>query len=62
MRNESRNILLVLDNAPCHPIVEGLSNIRLEFLPTKTISLIQLLDKGLIKNVKDFYRKKITKN
>ena len=56
---ENRKILLLIDNCPAHPKIKSLQNIRLEFLPANTTSLIQPLDQGIIKNVKTFYRKEL---
>ena len=56
---ENRKILPLIDNCPTHPKIKSLKNIRLEFLPANTTSLIQPLDQGIIKNVKTFYRKEL---
>ena len=49
LRNQNRKILLLIDNAPSHPIVSGLTHICVEFLPKNTTSLIQPCDSGIIK-------------
>jgi len=46
---------LVLDNCTAHPSI-SLKNIKLEFLPPNTTSLIQPLDMGVIQNLKIKYR------
>ena len=58
MKREGRNILMFLDNAPCHPpTLKGMfSNIRVEFLPKNTTSCTQPLDAGIIKTWKVYYR------
>ena len=58
MKREGRNILMFLDNAPCHPpTLKGMfSNIRVEFLPKNTTSRTQPLDAGIIKTWKVYYR------
>ena len=59
LRENCRKILLLLDNCPAHPRISTLTNIRLEFLPANTTSLIQPLDQGVIKNLKCFYRQEV---
>ncbi|KAI6647413.1 Tigger transposable element-derived protein 4-like [Oopsacas minuta] len=54
-----RKILLLLNNCPAHPRISTLTNIRLEFLPANTTSLIQPLDQGIIMNLKYFYRQEV---
>ena len=56
---EKRKILVLVDNCPAHPNIKSLKNIRLEFLPPNTTSLIQPLGQGVIKNLKTFYRKEL---
>ena len=57
MRIQDRHFLLFLDNAPCHPTVDSLTNIKLVFLPSNTTSVLQPLDQGIIQNLKLYYRK-----
>jgi len=56
LEKQSRKILLIVDNAGPHPNLIDLKNITLEFLPPNTTSLIQLLDMGIIMNLKIHYR------
>lgn len=49
-------ILLVIDNAPGHPHLEH-SNIKIEFLPPNTTSILQPLDQGIISTFKKYYIK-----
>ena len=56
---QSRKILLLVDNCTAHPALDTLKNIRLEFLPPNTTSLIQPMDQGIIKNFKGHYRKEL---
>ncbi|GFU87453.1 tigger transposable element-derived protein 1 [Trichonephila clavipes] len=49
-------ILLILDNAPGHPILEH-PNIKVAFFPPNTTSLIQPLDQGIISTFKKYYVK-----
>jgi len=57
-KSEDRKILLFVDNCPSHPTIT-LSNIKLQFLPPNTTSLIQPLDQGVIRAFKENYRKLI---
>ena len=54
-------ILLVLDNATCHPQDIELKNIQLEFLPANCTSLIQPCNSGIIAALKKRYKGKLTK-
>ena len=47
-----RKIILLVDNCPAHPNIGELKNIRLEFLPANTTSLIQPMEQSVIKNLK----------
>jgi hypothetical protein len=60
---QNRTVLLLVDNAACHKLDDGveLLNIRLQFLPPNTTSLIQPLDQGIIRCVKVYYRQRIVR-
>lgn len=53
--NLSFKVLLLLDNAPGHPQDLSHPNVRIEFLPPNTTSLIQPLDQGIIYTFKSYY-------
>ena len=52
-------MLLIIDNCAAYPRPHSLKNIRVEFLPPNTTSLIQPLDMGVITNLKSLYRSKL---
>jgi hypothetical protein len=54
MRQQNRNILLLMDNAPTHLIDETiqLSNIKVYFLLPNKTSHLQSLDAGIINSFK----------
>ncbi|GBM43762.1 hypothetical protein AVEN_247858-1 [Araneus ventricosus] len=56
IRNQTRKVLLVLDNATCHAHGAQLKNVKLLFLPPNTTSKLQPLDHGVIKCFKMEYR------
>ncbi|XP_055377928.1 tigger transposable element-derived protein 6-like [Condylostylus longicornis] len=56
MKKQQKNILLLVDNAACHRIDVELSNIKIEFLPANTTSIIQPLDQGIIRSFKAQYK------
>lgn len=61
LQDRGRNVLLFVDNCSAHPTNLQLSNIKIEFLPPNTTSLMQPMDMGIIKNLKGFYRVHLNK-
>ena len=55
MVKENRNVLLFLDNAPCHPNL-SMSNVKLQFFPPNTTTHLQPLDQGVIQAFKLKFR------
>lgn len=49
-------IILLLDNCTAHPRLEGLSAIKLRFIPANTTSVLQPMDQGVIRSLKVQYR------
>ncbi|RIB13399.1 DDE superfamily endonuclease-domain-containing protein [Gigaspora rosea] len=66
MRQQNRNILLLVDNAPVHIILdetlEELNNIRVEFLPKNTTAFLQPCDAGIINSFKCKYKQLFVQN
>ena len=58
---ENCKIVLIVDNCPAHPIVDGLKAIELVFLPPNTTSKTQPMDQGVIRSLKAKYCRKIIK-
>jgi hypothetical protein len=63
MMKQKRKVLLFADNAACHKLEEGavLKNVKIQFLPANTTSIIQPLDQGIIRAFKVHYRQKIVR-
>lgn len=57
---KNRKILLFMDHCPAHPkIVANLRNITLQFLPPNSTSVLQPMDQGIIKVLKQMFRKRL---
>lgn len=59
LRKRKRKILLLIDNCSAHPEISGLKNIKIEFLPPNSTSVIQPMDQGVIRSFKSHYRKQL---
>jgi len=57
MKTQKRHVLLIMDNAPSHPIDLSCSNVKVHFLPPTTTSHLQPLDAGIIASFKRHYRR-----
>ena len=58
---QDRKIVLIVDNCPAHPIVDGLKAIELIFPPPNTTSKTQPMDQDVIRSLKAFYCHSIIK-
>nr|KAG5707155.1 hypothetical protein BaRGS_017839 [Batillaria attramentaria] len=58
MKAQGRRVLLFLDNATVHPKLTGLTNVKLQFFPANTTSVLQPLDQGIIQALKLKVRRK----
>lgn len=56
LQRKNQNILLLVDNCPAQCKVK-LKNIRLEFLPPNLTASLQPMDQGVIKCLKDYFRR-----
>lgn len=58
---QNRKILMFVDNCPAHPrnVGDKLKNIELAYFPPNMTSVLQPMDQGIIKNLKQHYRKRI---
>ena len=52
-----RKVLMLVDNCPAHPVIQGLRAVELLFLPPNCTSVLQPMDQGIIRLFKFFYRK-----
>ena len=57
LQKKNQRILLLADNCSAHMQVTGLLNIKVEFLPPNTTSVLQPCDMGIIRCVMAIYRK-----
>ncbi|XP_067941901.1 tigger transposable element-derived protein 6-like [Watersipora subatra] len=55
MTRKNREVLLIIDNCPAHPTMNGLTSIRLLFTPPNTTSVLQPMDQGIIRTFKSYY-------
>ncbi|KAH8038476.1 hypothetical protein HPB51_001649 [Rhipicephalus microplus] len=55
-------VVLILDNASVHVALDNLTAVKLAFLPPNTSAIAQPLDQGIIRAVKQLYKKLYKKN
>ncbi|XP_055858499.1 tigger transposable element-derived protein 6-like [Episyrphus balteatus] len=62
MIRQKRKVLLFVDNAACHKVDNlEIENVKIEFLPANTTSILQPLDQGIIHCFKAYYRQIIVR-
>uniref|UniRef100_UPI00398F087B tigger transposable element-derived protein 3-like n=1 Tax=Pristiophorus japonicus TaxID=55135 RepID=UPI00398F087B len=59
MKRQRRNVALLLDKCSAHSSNVTLKNVKLFFLPSNAITLIQPLNQGIIRNFKALYRQRM---
>ncbi|XP_067872855.1 tigger transposable element-derived protein 3-like [Heterodontus francisci] len=59
MKRQRRNVALLLDKCSAHPRNVILQNVKLFFLPSNAMTLIQPLNQGIIRNFKALYRRRM---
>jgi hypothetical protein len=57
MTAQNRKIVLIIDNCPAHPEIDGLRSVKMVYLPPNTTSKIQPMDAGVIRAFKCHYRR-----
>lgn len=62
MTRAKRNIILFLDSASSHPLLNNLQSVKLIFLPPNISSYCQPFDQGVFQNFKILYRKNVLKH
>ena len=45
---KGRKVLMLVDNCPAHPVIQGLRAVELLFLPPNCTSVLQPMDQGII--------------
>ena len=61
LKNQNRKVLLCLDNFSGHPANINLENIKILFFPPNTTALSQPMDQGIIGNLKQKYKKMLSR-
>ncbi|XP_030265085.1 tigger transposable element-derived protein 6-like [Sparus aurata] len=60
---ERKSILLLVDNCAAHNVKNStLRNIRLEFLPKNTTSILRPCDQGIVRTTKTYFRKEMARS
>jgi len=58
---ENRKIILFVDNCSAHQVNYNLKNIKVEYLPANSTSVLQPLDQGIIWSLKSYFRSNLIK-
>ena len=58
---DDRKIALITDKCPAHPSISNLTNVQIVFLPPNTMSILQLMDQGVIRSLKAHYRRRVVR-
>lgn len=61
MKLKNKKALLLVDNASSHNTDSIYSNVRVEYLPPNTTSILQPCDAGIIRSLKSYYKNKLVK-
>ncbi|KAH8009960.1 hypothetical protein HPB51_023016 [Rhipicephalus microplus] len=56
---KNRRVVIILDNALAHVALDNLTAVKLAFLPPNTTAIAQPLDQGIIRAVKQLYKKNL---
>ena len=56
---EEKSVPFVIDNCPARPYIDNLKAIKLYFLPPNTTSKTIPMDQGVIRSLKEIYRKNV---
>ncbi|UYV67408.1 hypothetical protein LAZ67_5000482 [Cordylochernes scorpioides] len=59
---EKRKVILFINNCTAHNSIPPMENVEVIFFPANMTSVIQPMDKGVIKNLKHFYRRFLVEN
>ncbi|CAF1058709.1 unnamed protein product [Brachionus calyciflorus] len=62
MKNSKRQVLLLIDNAASHKILQKFSNVSIHFLPPSNTSVLQPMDAGIIRSFKINYKNLLVKS
>lgn len=61
-RNQKRKVIFFMDNCPSHPHDMNFSNIQIAFFPKNCTSVLQPMDRGVIRSFKSYYRRLLYKH
>lgn len=59
MTAKNKHIIILMDNARCHTILDTYSHIEIAFLPPNLTSEIQPCDQGIIRSLKCHYKRRL---